>query len=1423
VFEFDFPATGTLTAVAANPVGGVVVGQQLVISDGPITKTFEFTLSPYVGLNVPIYLNTATDSVALVKGAIMVAVNSAGLNITAQSGIGNAINLINGAFGAGNVLITETLAGGATLNPTGMSGAGVLLGNTAVLIRPNFSAGQVKNAIITAINASAVEISVVTGPGAGTGDVINLINDNWGTAGNIAITESLVNAPNSVTLWPTGMSGGFVNADATAIKAAIISAISGAGLNISAASGIGDSIVLTNTLNLTAGNVTITESLANGTLTPTGMSGGLDDPNALTIKAAMISAINGAAFGVTASDAGSANIRLSNSIVGTAGNIPIGESIASGATLQPVGMDGGLIATGGSDRAMAVRSVDFGSPSKLRVSLRLPTEAGVTDISVTHTNDFMDGAARCNLIVVLASGALVAGSLLNTGVYSTNIVPNGNLYLLTIIAPLLNPLGQYQPGRILNIGGTGDISGSYLIVSAAPGSVTALMPGHGGKSGLSAFNASLNPLSCFPLAVKTWVDVGEAITAYLPANPIAKVQPYGTAFVANPVALPTYVSHTAPTPYTESSISGAFIHHSFDCKMAGSAGIWQYDSSVLGLNNIKATGQTDDSIFPTVTEALGTTYLPIGEEVMIIPTNSKTMTAWLNFNAASSFTILGEAQRISSSKYIQLSSRQDGSLGGVRITGVTGNTLESFVIGNGTNEEFSSKIRVLSTDAKSMVRNNIVKVQNSVTSELLRPYRAVPSGTAITIYNQTGINTFFRQANSIKYIRTGANTARFVFYRFGQYFGQAEPLTVLGAITLSSVGSGRVQVFSADGDLAARVGDMMYVRPDSNFPADVKCKGLTATGITTGTVVEYWGYPVTKVIDNKTIEIVAPNITSFGTTNISSTTDLVFLPAIYNEKNVKSNKNWGSHFESIVNSGNMSYLVKHLGGGVMSLWVQNSATEATDNAGLADLLVNTDDLITIGDGFSSANKGTFKVIGHNGRNHVIFFNESGGFDEIIDTTTFSEGGNGSRKWTVGPINTPTSRPIRIIDGESVRLGDRLRISTPVTTSQWFPAELYGSWQIIGTGYIGIVQATGSLTAVAAALGTGIEDGDKFTISDGDNTLTFEFDTNGSWTVGNIRVMINAADPATAVQTAIIAAINGLGANFAITASPGVGIGEIALLNRRVNAQTAITITQSMLHSPAVTLTPVGMTAILADNGQLCPYVDVEFPNAINEIFDDNTGLPINKMLIGGNDSAIGFVEGTAFSGYRMVGGFAVNPLVAEECELFLVPRLQTSKMSDSFGTRVTAMAKLGYEERTFQGIDGYKVFSGLIRQAHRVIDGLPTNTILYPGNKAMGTVAEVLPPLIRTIQIALQVRPKDGVTINSISEIIKSKVASYVNGLDVGKPVVLSEIVRLVQGLPGVYSVAITGTIPVVTDDRIVVSDIERALVLNASTDITVG
>lgn len=1457
---------GQLTAIEANQLFGIKDGDTFTINDGTTSVVFEFDSdSSVVGLNVPVLFNAglaATGSVttiAMLPGVLLDEVDTFVLNDGVNAPVTFEFDS-DGIYVAGRVPVTyvhgnksygsltawladplngvkdgDTFTIGATTFEFD-DNASVISGNIAVPILSIYNSSLVRSSMISSINGAS--IGATASPAAG--DMIDINADDYGPAWDLVITENITNL--FVTLYPVSMTGGIDNATDVTIATAIMTAINGASnLNITAS-------VLLNVVNLsndysgTSGNQIISESVASGSsLTPIGMSGGTADSNAATIKAAMLSSINGVSgFSVKAYYGIANQITLSNEVVGSLGNQPIIESISNSATLSPVGMAGGSDLSASTPRSLILRSAAYGGTSKLSLKIVLPTEPSQSDMAISHINDFIDGTARCNIILTLASKSVIFGSVINSGTYTISCVPSGNLFLLTFTSPFLNPAGQYQTGNVLRVGGSGQISGAYYITSATIGQVSVLSPTNNGITSLLSFNANQFPLMSYPTEDKKFTDIATVINSYYSANPIASAEAIGV-YTTNYVKLPSYISHTASTPYTGSVMSEALVHHGFDCHFAGSAGIWLYDSSDENLNNIKATAQSIDAVFPTISEAAGTTYSPIGEDVVIVPTNSKTVQNWLNFNAVSSLTILAETMVVNSAKNIQIGSREDGSLGAVKVTGVTGNALSTFVIGNGTDDDFSSKIKILSADAKSLMRNQLVKIENNVASEILRPYRKVPSVDELTTHNTININTFFRQTNSIKYIRKNLNSARIIFYRFGQGEGQSEPLSIGNAIDITPLGNSIVKIQATDigVELAARVGDMMYIRPTnagmsytSPFLLEAQCKGLSSsTGTTDPNTVEYLGYPVIKVIDDQTIHIIAPNITTPDSVVLVSDTDLVFIPAIYNEKNIKTNKDAGSKFENVINSGNLYYFIKTLGGNLISLWVSNSPDEATDTMFLDDLCVNTDDYITIGNGFDAANKGTFKIIGTNGRNHIIFYNENGGKDEILDTKTLSLGGRGQRNWKVGPIKE-AGRSIRIIDSESVKTGDRIRISTPaILTSPWFSSLFFGSWNITGIGYIGITEAYGTLIPVAADnVGIGIRHADTFTVGDGAKVLVFEFSTNGSVSnPTNIRIDISPVMSATNVGNAIVNTINSLGSSFSISADMNLGV--ITLTNRRMDGTVDFiannqpnSINYTIVENTVVaTLSPVGMIGAAPNDGAIAPYIDIIMPNAPADVTDPYTGYPMNKFQISGNDSSVGFVEKNPFNGYRLIGGHSINPQYIEESDVFLVPKISTSKMSDTFGTQLTGMFKLDFKQRAFQGIDGYKVYAGLVREAHRIIDGLPTNPILYPGTKAMGAPVEVLPPLVKTVKINMQVRPKDGVTINSISEIIKSTVASYINRLGVGKPVIISEIIRVVQGLPGVYSVTVTSTIPTATDDRIVVGDMEVMLVLDTDTDITVG
>ena len=1064
----------------------------------------------------------------------------------------------------------------------------------------------------------------------------------------------------------------------------------------------------------------------------------------------------------------------------------------------------GLYRLDASSRALILRSASVGGQHRLRLQIKYANQSGQT-IAISHYNNHSD-AVNLNLIVNLGSGPVISGSQISSGSYKVVSSASGNIYSMRLTSGSVNAGGQYQPGNVINISGNSPLVGSYQIdstgyysantltasVTTSSNTVTVTAPSHGlqngdlisvsagaaiggiaapqlsqsdtpityinansfsysasaaatssasgtlsqvtsglvvfktpGDGGISTglFSGSAATVSSWTTTNTTYIDIANAINSYYPSFPVATAVAIGTSLATTYISTPTYITYAAAPAYTASDMGGAFDQQSFSCKWSGEAGIWQYDSSNSALNNIKATVQSDDSIFPTILESAGTSYSPISEEVYLVPTNTKTLSAWFNFNAASSLNLLAAVERIQSDSVLQISSLSDGSAGAVKVTGVTSNAASASVEANGTDTYNSSKVSILSAEAKSLAKNSAVLLQNSISTEIQRPYRTAPSGSSITTSNTTDISTYFRKSNGIKYIKTGANTGRILFLRDGMGPSQSEHLSAGNTIQFTNLSNDLVQITSAlaagspsTGKMAARVGDMMYIRPDttSPFSSDQVCRSIISTGQTDGENPTYIGYPVVHVIDDHNILILAPNISTFNTVTLAGSTadtDVVFLPAIWNEKNIRTTHAEGPHFDQLINSGNAYYLVKSLGSGLVSVWLQNSSSESTDTMKLQNMSVSTDDWAVFSDQFAPSNRGTYKVVAHNGRNHLVIYNPNGGSDEIINASEKANGGTGDRKWRVGPISG-SERPVRILSGESVRLGDKLRISTPASpVTQWFNDTFIGSWEITGIG-LSAFNFTGSLPH--------------------------------SYSVGSF------------------------------------------------------------------------------DLSKICPYVDINIPSAPVSITDSNNAA-VDSFLMNLNNTSIGFVEGTPYFGIRMVAGVAVSPDAPDVGEVFLVPQIKTQAMSDVFGTTVSALNKIGFESKTHLGIDGYKVFTGLVQQAHRTIDGLQTNTTLYPGVKAAGTSVEVLPPLIKTIDVSLLVYPKDGVTLNSITDLVKSSVASYVNGLGVGKSVILSEIVKTVQLLPGVLSVQILSTTPEAYQDRITASETEKAVILNASTDVTVG
>jgi hypothetical protein len=101
------------------------------------------------------------------------------------------------------------------------------------------------------------------------------------------------------------------------------------------------------------------------------------------------------------------------------------------------------------------------------------------------------------------------------------------------------------------------------------------------------------------------------------------------------------------------------------------------------------------------------------------------------------------------------------------------------------------------------------------------------------------------------------------------------------------------------------------------------------------------------------------------------------------------------------------------------------------------------------------------------------------------------------------------------------------------------------------------SASGLITTVAADQ---ILDGETLTLSDGINVQVFEFDKDGSTTMNPIH--ISTAMNASAVKTAVMTAINGVGASLTITAGNG-GFNLVSLVNDHAGSLGNQTLAESV--------------------------------------------------------------------------------------------------------------------------------------------------------------------------------------------------------------------------------------------------------------------
>jgi len=1020
---------------------------------------------------------------------------------------------------------------------------------------------------------------------------------------------------------------------------------------------------------------------------------------------------------------------------------------------------------GNPSDALLLKSTQYGPAHELRFSINYPTKASLNTVVINHRT-FEENAKTIEIIsATIGSGAKVVGSDF-TGIYSvtpaTYTSPTGaSIVSLSVSALSLNLSGVFLIGNILNIGANLPYSGAFLIIGV-PNADTVIVSAPGIRSspmpGVVVYDGSIAPLVSYPVGTKTILDIKTAIDAYFQNNPVVTATLTASTVASTIVRFPTYHTHgNATVSNDRPNMVSSNEYHSKRANFGSIAHIHTYDKVN---NKIIALVQNVQPVLPLQSEAISTGYPLnyVNEECMLIPATAKALEKWMQFTAISPFFIQGSVDRSQNENAIQLSSLNLGSAGAVRVTGVSANTASSAVKSAPFKVGGSLKIRTDFATAQAFPRDTLIRVANKTAAPIYRAYRTIPALDGVsstpTQINTTDISQWFRNSTTVGYSRPVANTGRFTFRKSDSGLIGGESI----AITKVSPFIAKLEVVSGLGDFSTRVGDMLILR-GAFSGADVAYTSIfnlanQCIGSASDMVNQYIGYPVVHIESPTVIYVIAPNVTA-ETVSARATS---FAGTV----TVSDNGFGFMRLNGITNANQFSV------GDIVE--ISGSAIPSYNSRFRVTLVNSASNFINVTGVYTSASSGTLVVT----RKTTEFMFVSSLKSEKNIKTNYQSGAVKAANWKISASEsvfyrikdigngfgfadfTFTTHDDMELDGMSVSSDDWIEFSNA------FKAENRGRFRIVAhNGKNGFIFKNDAIIDEIISIDETINDGkigshlwrigpkSDINVSTADKRLVRIWDGDSVFEQDRISI----TNPAAGVTDWF----------------DGTAIGSW-------------------------TLSKIGL------DRDFDAFCEASIPNV--------TSIAKNVFL-GNSVGSVSFTEGVPYVGYKWAIGYGHSDVSQNDAEIFVMPQVMDYKINPSYGSTLNSEFKLGFDAETSIGVDGYKYYGGLISEAHKVIDGSSSNAIAYPGVRAAGTSVEVQAPLIKSITIALQIESKDGVSVNAIKNPVRSTISTYINGLGVAKEVVLSEVTKRIQNVPGVKSVVIINTLPQAVDGVIKVGSFE--------------
>lgn len=294
-----------------------------------------------------------------------------------------------------------------------------------------------------------------------------------------------------------------------------------------------------------------------------------------------------------------------------------------------------------------------------------------------------------------------------------------------------------------------------------------------------------------------------------------------------------------------------------------------------------------------------------------------------------------------------------------------------------------------------------------------------------------------------------------------------------------------------------------------------------------------------------------------------------------------------------------------------------------------------------------------------------------------------------------------------------------------------------------------------------------------------------------------------------------------------------GVDYIICANAKAVAETNVTISDVLeSHNPAIKFADYDVTlpgdrfivsGNVFDGDNIGSYSVVEVLNKNSIVVDgvlvDKTNVQLEEKF-----TQVYIEELTPYTAYKKIYNKTVDPSNSERsCIVFDTDQQFLKINRDAGELTFSAVGKLGFATAIRKGFDSYRYETGLIAESNRIVYGDPRDNVTYPGVSAAGAEIFIEPPLIRRIEVGVGVRVNTGIPFSKITEQARNNISALINSNAIGQSIAISDIVSVVNSIPGVTAVSVTSPTYDINNDVIVINPSEKALILDIVNDITIS